>query len=246
MVAKLERIFLALGRFFFKYRNGLFPVFCLGLLAFTRPGLLWGNAQLDKYTSALGVLLALAGQAFRILVIGFAYIVRGGRGGKVYAEDLVQSGFYAHTRNPMYVGNYLIVTGIALLYGSIWVCAIALPLFAVIYLSIIKNEETYLQEKFGQEYHDYAARVNRFLPNFKGLRHSLQQYNYDWKKVLRKEYGTIALLLTSILALLIWKALTVAEVAGGNGKAGTLALGFVPIALFYGTVRFLKKTGRLG
>ena len=46
-----------------------------------------------------------------MLTIGYEYIVRGGRQGKVYAEDLVQGGVFAHSRNPLYLGNLLIIVG---------------------------------------------------------------------------------------------------------------------------------------
>ena len=242
----VEKLFITLGKFFFKYRNTLFPIMYLGLFVFTRPGLFLGSVQLDKYACALGALLALGGQALRILVIGFAYIIRGGRGGKVYAEDLVQTGFYAHSRNPMYVGNYLILLGFVLLYGSLWVYVIALPFFTLVYYAIVKNEEGYLKEKFGREYAEYAARVNRFIPNLRGIKDTMKQGHYDWKKVLRKEYGTISLLLCAILVVVIWKDLTIFGYEQKRGEIEILALLFIPIALFYGTARFLKKTGRLG
>jgi protein-S-isoprenylcysteine O-methyltransferase Ste14 len=168
----VEKKFIQLGKFFFKYRNGLFPLVYLGLVLCTRPGVFLGRAELDKYACALGALLALAGQTLRILVIGYAYIIRGGRDGKVYAESLVQTGFFAHTRNPMYVGNYLIMLGFVLLYGSLWGYIVIIPLFTLVYYAIVKNEESYLEEKFGQEYAEYCARVNRFIPNFRGLQRS--------------------------------------------------------------------------
>lgn len=218
----------------------------LCLVLFTRPGLFLNDVQLDKYACALGVLTALTGQTLRILVIGYAYIIRGGREGKVYAESLVQTGFYAHSRNPMYVGNYLILVGFVLLYGSLWAYAVILPLFTLVYYSIVKNEESYLQEKFGREYAEYAASVNRFIPNLRGIKHSLQSYRYDWKKVLRKEYGTIALLLCGILAMAIWKDMMIFGYERKQSEIRLLALMFIPVILFYSVARYLKKTGRLG
>ena len=241
----MENKIIDLGKFFFKYRNALFPLIYVGLILCTRPGWFLGNAQWDKYACAVGVLLALAGQAFRVLVIGFAYIRRGGKDGKVYADSLVQTGFYAHSRNPMYVGNYLILLGFVLLYGSLWGYVFVLPFFTLVYYAIVKNEESYLQKTFGAEYDAYEARVNRFIPNFKGLKNSLQQYQYNWRKVLSKEYGTISLLLCSIVAVLMWKEVALHGYAPQHGKIGAFAWMLLPIALFYGSARFLKKTGRL-
>ena len=241
----MENICIRLGKFFFKYRNSLFPVIYLCLVVFTRPGLFLGDAQLDRYVGVLGVLIVLAGQIFRMLVIGFAYIRRGGKDGKVYATSLVQTGFYAHVRHPMYVGNYLIMIGFVLLYGSLWAYLLVLPFFTLVYYSLVKNEESYLKEKFGQEYEDYAAKVNRFIPNFKGITRSLENYQYDWKKVLRKEYGTISLVLCGLLAMMIWKDITIFGYERKRIEIIIFSMMFIPIILFYGMTRYLKKTGRL-
>lgn len=217
----------------------------LCLVLFTRPGLFLGNAQLDKYVCALGVWMALSGQTFRILVIGFAYIRRGGKDGKVFATSLVRTGFYAHTRNPMYVGNYLILGGFILLYGSLWAYVVILPFFTLVYYSIVKNEENYLKETFGQEYTEYAANVNRFIPNLRGIKKSLKRDHYDWKKVSRKEYGTLSLVLCGILALVIWKDMAIFGYEREHREIGIWVLMFIPIIFFYGITRYLKKTGRL-
>lgn len=241
----MEKIFIRLGKFFFKYRNGLFPVIYLGLFLFTRPGLFLDDVQLDRYVRALGVLIVLAGQIFRILVVGFAYIKRGGKDGKVFATSLVQTGFYAHVRNPMYVGNYLIMLGFVLLYGSLWGYFVVLPFFTLVYYSIVKNEECYLRNEFGQEYEDYTAKVNRFIPDFRGIKKSLDRYRYDWKKALRKEYGTISLILCGLLGMMIWKDMTIFGYESKQIEIVILSTMCIPVVLFYGITRYLKKTGRL-
>jgi len=45
-----------------------------------RDGLFLRDAQLDRYVCTAGILILLVGQIFRIVVLGFAYIERGGRG----------------------------------------------------------------------------------------------------------------------------------------------------------------------
>ena len=59
-----------------------------------------------------GAIVALLGGVVRGVTIGFVYIVRGGRDGKAYADGLVREGIFAHSRNPMYVGNILMAVGI--------------------------------------------------------------------------------------------------------------------------------------
>jgi protein-S-isoprenylcysteine O-methyltransferase Ste14 len=131
---------LASGRFFFRFRNALFPVVLLAVVILAQPAELLGNPALDRFATALGLLIALAGEAFRMIVIGYAYIRRGGRNKEVFANELVTRGFYAHTRNPMYVGNFMVVVGFALLFGSAGVIALVVPFFAWVYLAITSTQ----------------------------------------------------------------------------------------------------------
>jgi protein-S-isoprenylcysteine O-methyltransferase Ste14 len=236
---------LASGRFFFRVRNGLFPTLLAVMVLATRPAQFLGSAVLDRVAVAIGVMLLLSGQALRLAVIGYAYIRRGGKNREVFANLLVTRGFYSHTRNPMYVGNYSIVLGFTLIYGNAWGYALMAPLFAYIYLAITTAEEVYLREKFGSQYDEYARRVNRFLPNPKGLRESLAEFSYDWRRALVKEYGTICFALVSLLVLLAWKIGWVYGYEANKATIQMLCAGCVPVLIFYGIVRFLKITKRL-
>ena len=241
----LYRALLASGRFFFRVRNSVFPVVLAAVVIFTRPAELLGNPSMDRWAVAMGILLVLAGEAFRLAVIGYAYIRRGGRNREVHANELVTRGFYAHTRNPMYVGNFMVVLGFTLVHGSAAVITLVVPFFAWVYLAITTNEEAYLREKFGKAYDDYAARVNRFIPSFRGLRASLAEFEYDWRRALVKEYNTLCFTLAIVLCLLVWKLYYLYGYAEHRTAIRWLSGGLIPLALFYGTVRHLKKTRRL-
>jgi protein-S-isoprenylcysteine O-methyltransferase Ste14 len=245
MTSWCHSFLLASGRFFFRVRNALFPTLLVVMALATRPAQFLGSPLLDKLAVAAGVLLLLGGQTFRLLVIGYAYIHRGGKNREVFANLLVTRGFYCHTRNPMYVGNYSMVLGLTLLYGSAWGYAVMAPFFAYIYLAITTAEEVYLRDKFGAAYDDYARRVNRFIPNLRGLRASLSEFDYDWRRALVKEYGTICFALLSMLLLLAWKIAWVYGYEGHKDSIHLLCASCVPVLLGYGIVRFLKKTDRL-
>ncbi len=245
MTSLFNRFLLASGQFFFRFRNALFPVVLLVMVATTRPGQLFGNETLDRFAMAAGVLLLLGGETFRLAVIGYAYIRRGGRNREVFANQLVTRGFYCHTRNPMYVGNYCMVLGPILIYGSLWGYLIVAPLFAYIYLAITTVEEVYLRDKFGAAYDDYAQRVNRFIPNFRGLKSSLAEFNYDWRRALVKEYGTFCFTLLSVFVLLAWKIGWVYGYAEHKRAIQLLWAGCLPVLIFYGVVRYLKKSNRV-
>ena len=241
----IDHALLMSGQFFFRFRNSLFPVVLVTLVLVARPAVWFGNDALDTLLTTFGVALALAGEALRLIVIGYAYIRRGGKNKQVHANELVTRGFYAHSRNPMYVGNFMVVVGFALLFGAAWVVALVVPLFAWIYLAITTAEETYLRDKFGAVYDEYVSRVNRFVPDFRGLRTSLAEFEYDWRRALVKEYNTLCVTVGLVLALLAWKIVYLNGYEGHETAVRLLSGGLIPLALFYGTVRYLKKTRRL-
>ena len=233
------------GNLFFRFRNALFPIFIVCVFLFTRPAYFLRSEPLDTIAVAMGIMVALAGQALRLLVIGFAYIKRGGKDGRVYADTLVSEGFYAHVRNPMYIGNFLILVGVGIIYGSAWIYLVVVPFFSFVYLSIVVTEEHYLRGRFGAEYDAYCKRVNRFLPNFRGIRKSLAHFHYDWRKALRKDYGTFFGVLFGCLATALTKQYYFRGIP--NNRRAMLA----PVALFtllvlgYLVIRYLKKNNKL-
>ena len=233
------------GNLFFRVRNALFPVIFVALALLTRPAFFLGNPALDRIVVWLGVLTACIGQGFRLFVIGYAYVKRGGKEGRVYADNLVSQGVYAHSRNPMYVGNFLMAVGLGLIYGSPWVYFFVIPFFAFVYLSIVTAEETYLRTRFGKVYEDYCKRVNRFLPDFRGIKESLKKFEFDWKRALRKDYGTFFATFFGLVAIPIWKLYYLYGFTEKKTTLLILAALIPPGFCLYGLVRFLKLTHRL-
>ena len=76
---------------------------------------------------------------------------------------LIDSGPFARSRNPLYLGLLAGAAGVALLTGSLW-ALIALPLeWALLRWGAIMPEERYLAAKFGSVYTEYTSRVPRWL-----------------------------------------------------------------------------------
>ncbi len=232
------------GDFFFKFRNALFPVAGLALALFSGPASFPESGAVNGLLATLGAVLALAGQILRLMVIGYDYIKRGGKDGKVYADHLVTGGFYAICRNPMYGGNTLIVAGFAMAFGSWAGYVLAVPFFLFVYASIIIAEESYLAGRFGTEFQAYKRDVPRFIPRWSRLGQALEGSRYDWKKALRKDYGQV--FQTLIVLTLIGMARV--RLAGGpvsDTKWTLLATVAIASALFFAVSRYLKKTNRL-
>jgi protein-S-isoprenylcysteine O-methyltransferase Ste14 len=76
---------------------------------------------------------------------------------------LVTTGIHGWSRNPIYVGMFLLYAGIGIAAGSLWVLILALPLAVVLRYGVVAREEAYLERRFGEAYRDYKARVRRWL-----------------------------------------------------------------------------------
>ena len=140
------------GNLFFRFRNFLFPAFFIFLFLFTRPAFFLGSPALDRVVRAAGIIIVLAGQAFRFLVIGFDYIKRGGKDGRVYADNLVIGGFYAHVRNPMYIGRFFVGLGVMLMTHNVRIISAFVLLFVIYVTRRVGGEEARLAGIFGNDY----------------------------------------------------------------------------------------------
>jgi len=232
-----------LGNFLFKYRNAIFPLLFVPLVLITKPLPDYRDTEILRY--AIGICIALSGQIIRALTIGLAYIVRGGRNREVYADKLVISGIFSHCRNPLYVGNILIVIGLAIVANSPAFYIIGIPIFLISYFAIIRAEEEFLLKKFGDEYAEYCRRVNRFLPNLSGISETIRGMRFNWARLITKEYGTMYMWPTCVALLILRNE----YLKYGHRINKSL---FISIALFIGVLtmayclaRYLKKSGKL-
>lgn len=242
----MRALLIRLGHWLFRARNGVFPLVFLALVALGRPGVPGLDPRWDRWLDVAGILVALSGQVLRALVIGLAYIRRGGLNKRIHADVLVTEGLFAHSRNPLYVGNYLGLVGFCLIHNSWLTYLIGLPLFGVAYLAIVLAEEQFLAAKFGADYEAYCRRVPRFWPRLSGLGTTLSGMQFDWRRVVRKDYGTAFSGFTVILALLAWNEVQRSGWAAARPMAILLFGIWVPGLLAYVIARYFKKAGRFG
>lgn len=103
------------------------------------------------------------------LIIGAAVMVpglvlRGFASGHVQKDkELTTSGPYAYTRNPLYLGSFILAAGFAIAARSWWVVGIMVLTLLLVYVPIIAAEERYLRNAF-PGYDDYARHVPRLFP----------------------------------------------------------------------------------
>lgn len=225
----------AIGNFAFRFRNYLFPL-ALPLVLLPGPRLF----ETYGWAALLGLVVALAGQAVRAMTIALKYIIRGGRDRRVYAEDLVTDGLYAHCRNPMYLGNILMIAGVAITSNS-WCCVlVVVPLFSFLYLAIIAAEQAYLQQKFGAAFRAYCRDVPGLLPRLRGLAGTIGRMEFHWRRLLVKEYGTVFGWVSRWILVVAYNLWLLQRLSLGDGAVQALLAGFLAVLAFWLAVRSLK------
>ena len=76
---------------------------------------------------------------------------------------IVQEGPYRFSRNPLYLSLLILLFAISVLTASLWVLC-TLPVLYILFLfKAVKPEESYLLQKFGEEYLSYSSKVRRWI-----------------------------------------------------------------------------------
>jgi protein-S-isoprenylcysteine O-methyltransferase Ste14 len=146
-----------LGRFFFRSRNFISaPIFLFLLGAF-----FWEHEN-EWVSWFLGPVAILTGEALRMWAM--RHIGRSARTRKDKAEKLVVKGPYAYIRNPLYVGNHVVLLGFCLLSELLWFAPVALAICFAFYSFISTYEEYLMTRRFGEDYLEYSRRVPRWVP----------------------------------------------------------------------------------
>jgi protein-S-isoprenylcysteine O-methyltransferase Ste14 len=120
---------------------------------------------LPAATVALGIILTLAGGALAISCIA-TFVIRG-RGTPALFDpprQFVAIGPYRYVRNPMYIGGFALLFGLALALRSISILLMTIALVPLCHLLVVLHEEPSLKGKFGAPYKNYLATVRRWLP----------------------------------------------------------------------------------
>jgi protein-S-isoprenylcysteine O-methyltransferase Ste14 len=193
----------------------------------------------------IGLSVALFGQAIRILTIGLVYIIRGGRHRQIYAKELVTDGIFAHCRNPLYLGNILILTGSGIMSNSLVSLLIFLPLFVFAYQAIVIAEEDFLNDRFGPQYKNYLKRVNRWVPNLKGIGNTINSSTFKWRRVIVKEYNSIYIWLTGAVLLILKNYRSYSTAQNFHKSLPFFILVIFSLTVCYSIVRYLKKSLKL-
>ena len=203
--------FEAAGNWLFR-RRGYLPLLLFPILLIAAADT--EGAGLGAGWEVLCVALALGGLALRAATVGFVPKDTSQRNSaRPQAEALNTTGLYSVVRHPLYVGNYLMWLGVALLPRAWWAPVIVSLVFWLYYERIMFAEEEFLRRRFGEDYTAWAAATPAFLPRVRRWRPPATRFSL--LTVLRREHSSLLALIASLTAL---------KVVSEHASTGRLAL----------------------
>jgi protein-S-isoprenylcysteine O-methyltransferase Ste14 len=230
------------GAWFFKHRSYLplvaIPVFLAYLPSFTYLG---ANHEVNEAWQLFCLAISFIGLVIRILTVGRAPLGTSGRNTREQvANTLNTTGIYSVVRHPLYLGNYLILMGMALWPHVWWLVVLTTCVFALYYERIMLAEEAFLRERFGDAFESWAAVTPAFLPRLRDWKPSA--VSFCWRTVLQREYNAF---------LLIIGVFFMFDLIGDSFAEGRWHLSYGWFSFFlagfaiFATLRTLKKRTRL-
>ena len=117
-------------------------------------------------------------------------------------DELTVSGPYALTRNPLYLGSFVIGLGFSIAGGKLIIPAVFLGCFAAIYAPVMQREMEYLKHKFPSEYERYQATVPLFFPRLTPERIGQGQFSFH-RYMKHREYQALAGFVAAISFLIL-------------------------------------------
>ncbi len=171
--------------------------------------LAWGSipilllcSNMNDRTFRWGIVLLIVGELIRFWALGFVE-----KKGKI----LAMSGPYAFVRNPLYVGNFFLGLGVAVIVGNWIILAFFLAGFLGIYTGTIRGEEKHLREMFGKPYEDYCQNVPSFLPRLTPYA-APKKNPFLWSRIIKHhEYITVAGIFLMIMMIHLYDELFLAK-----------------------------------
>lgn len=239
----LREEFERMGNWLFRWRSYLPLVFIgLFLLALKRFSYLGHSHRLDQIWEIFCLLISFFGLGIRMYAVGCAPRGTSGRNVKGQrATFLNTTGVYSLIRHPLYFGNFLIWTGIALSLHSWWFLTLAVLVFWIYYEKIMFAEEEFLRREYGETFLGWASKTPVFFPT----KLSLWQppaLPFKLRNALRREYSGFFAIIS------VYTILDILEELVATGRLGMdpiwrILFGFGLIA--YLVFMFLKKKTNL-
>jgi protein-S-isoprenylcysteine O-methyltransferase Ste14 len=226
------------GNVLFKYRSFTpLPVLALVFLLF-RP---LDMGSLNGWMIAGGLFLSLAGELIRILAVGFSYAGTSGRENFLKAESINSTGVYSLSRNPLYIGNILIFSGLLVVFSNGYALVMVMLFLVAQYHFIIRAEERFLDNRHGKAYREYCREVPRIFSGFR--RYTKPATAFNLRKVIFKENDSLFNLIMVFILILVIRELTFYNSV--NHAVQFMSAASILIVLYI-LVKLIKKRERTG
>ncbi|MBK9378891.1 MAG: DUF1295 domain-containing protein [Saprospiraceae bacterium] len=182
------------GNILFRYRSYIPIIILIAALVLYYFQLHTGLDNVHGYYPWLCLGVSFLGLIIRVYTVGHTPKNTSGRntGEGQLADTLNQTGIYSLVRHPLYLGNFLMYLGLAMITGHLWFVISFVLLYWLYYERIMFAEEHFLRNKFGEQYLKWAASVPAFVPKLGNM--ASPNLSFSWKKVLKKEKNGIAAL----------------------------------------------------
>jgi protein-S-isoprenylcysteine O-methyltransferase Ste14 len=194
----------------------------------------------EVYYTILCLMVSMAGLVLRVLTVGYTPANTSGRNVTTQIADVLNTkGMYSMVRHPLYLGNFFMWLGPAMLTGNWWFIASFCLLYWIYYERIMFAEEQFLRGKFGMDYLRWSQQTPPFFPRLKNYRKPA--IRFSWKKVLKKEKNGLAAI------FLIFAVFDIIEIIlEEEGQPNYFYLGGCLItAMLYLILKYLKKRTKL-
>jgi len=125
-------------------------------------------------------------------------------------ERLATSGPYAHTRNPLYFGRFLIAAGFAI--AAHWaLLLLVVAFFVLIYAPTMQREKANIAGRFPDAYHAYAANVPAFVPRptpWKATHPNADEGGFSFELYMKHGEWKAGLTFLLVIGWLIYRTVT--------------------------------------
>jgi protein-S-isoprenylcysteine O-methyltransferase Ste14 len=120
-------------------------------------------------------------------------------------STLATGGLYAYTRNPLYLGSFIMGLGFSVACGSWILGGIFVAFFLLIYSLVMRREAAFLRQQFGEAYARYAAQVPVFFPTLRALPVSERAFRWERYRKNREYEAALGYLAALVFLFLKFK-----------------------------------------
>lgn len=195
----------------------------------------------NTFWGIFSVSVSFLGFCVRFLTAGYVSGGTSGRNTRAQAADMLNmTGVYSITRNPLYLGNFIIIFGLVLFIQVWWFALIFWLGFWIYYERIIFAEEEFLRKKFGNVFLEWAEKTPGFFPKLSNWKKP--ELPFSVRTAIRREFPTFfATAVTFIVINAASDLITEREFKINAAWAVVFGVGFIIYLALYS----LKKKTRI-